>query len=135
MEEEKVLSEIPWMIDMTALDASLDENQSVTFKEGVHFDFNDDISLNTTRINTAEDKRSPSTPRHRPSSTKSILKSPSSDRSITSEVTTETRIDDLENSVTKLESTSQQILALLKKSTNVAPAPNSSEVQESGDTT
>ena len=45
MEEENAITEIPWMIDMTALDASLDENQSVTFKEGVHFDFNDDISL------------------------------------------------------------------------------------------
>ena len=133
MEEDKALTDIPWMIDLTALDASLDENQSVTFKEGVHFDFNDDISLNTTRVTSPKEKQSVSTTRTCSTSTKSILKSPSSDRSVTSEVTTETRLDDLESSVSKLESTSQQILALLQKGANVAPAPSSAVAQGSGD--
>ena len=48
--EESAVSSIPWMIDLTALDTSLDESQSITFKDGAAFDFKEDISLNTTRI-------------------------------------------------------------------------------------
>ena len=133
MEEENAITAIPWMIDMTALDASLDENQSVTFKEGVHFDFNNDISLNTTRIHSPIDKPSVSTSRTCSTTTKSILKSPSSDRSITSDFTTKTRLEDLESSVSKLESTSQQILAILQNGKNAAPASSTEDAQGSGD--
>ena len=48
--EEDVISNIPWMIDLTALNTSVDETQSVTFQDGAAFDFIDTLSLNTTRI-------------------------------------------------------------------------------------
>jgi len=48
--EESAVSNIPWMIDLTALDTCLDESQPVTFKDGAAFDFKDDISLNITRV-------------------------------------------------------------------------------------
>ena len=132
IEEEKSIAAIPWMIDLTALDNSLDENTSVTFRDGVNFDFNDEISVKTTRVTDKEGTSS----KHRPNSpknTKSILRSPSGDRSVTSEVTTETRLDDLESTVCELRSTSQQILALLQKNTNVAPASSQQATTGSGD--
>ena len=48
--EESAVSNIPWMIDLTELDLSLDESEAVIFKGGAVFNFKDDISLNTTRI-------------------------------------------------------------------------------------
>ena len=48
--EESAVSNIPWMIDLTELDLSLDESEAVIFKGGAVFNLNDDISLNTTRI-------------------------------------------------------------------------------------
>ena len=50
--EETVVSSIPWIIDLTTLNTSLDETQSVSFKDGAVFDFIDDFSLNTTRVPT-----------------------------------------------------------------------------------
>ena len=125
--EEKAISDIPWMIDLTALDNSLDENISVKFQEGVNFDFNEDISLTTTRIIEGDGKSPTKTRTTSTKGTRSILKSPTGDRSVTSEVTTETRLDDLESTVSELHTTSQQILALLQKKTNAAPAPSQKE--------
>ena len=115
------------------LDNSLDENISVKFQEGVNFDFNEDISLTTTRIIEGDEKSPTKT---RPTSTRgtrSILRSPTGDRSVTSEVTTETRLDDLESTVSELRTASQQILAILQNKTNVAPASSQKETTGTGD--
>ena len=129
--EESAVSSIPWMIDLTELDTSLDESQSVTFKDGAVFDFKDDISLNTTRVpakvSIIEQSLASSPNRPLPVS---ILKSSPDAMTVTSEFTTETRIGDLETSVEKLTSDTNEILNLLKaqtKATNVAPASGSGE--------
>ena len=108
--EETVVSIIPQIIDLTALDTSLDKTQSVTFKDGAAFDFKDDLSLNATRVpakfSTVE--QSPgSIPTRLPVS---ILKFSPDTMTITPEVTTETRIEDLETSVKQLSSDTSEIL-------------------------
>ena len=74
--EESAVSNIPWMIDLTALDNSLDESQSVTFKDGAVFDFKEDISLNTTHVpaKASTIEQSPASSPNRPLPA-SILKS------------------------------------------------------------
>ena len=129
--EESEVSNIPWMVDLTALDTSLDESQSVTFKNGAAFDFKDDISLNTTRVPATANTvtQSPATSPNRPPPT-SILKTSHDAMTVTSEFTTETRLGDLETSVEELRNNSSEILNLLKaqnKATNVAPASGSGE--------
>ena len=129
--EESAVSNIPWMVDLTALDASLDESQSVTFKDGATFDFKEDISLNTTRVPAKDSTvtQPPVSTPNRPPPT-SILKTSPDAMTVTSEFTTETRIEDLETSVEKLTSDTSEILNLLKaqnKATNVAPASGSGE--------
>ena len=129
--EETEVSNIPWMIDLTELDIGLDENQAVKFKDGIHYNFDDGISLNTTRVH---DKSSTShdnftSPPKKPRQPISILRNSPDDRTITSEVTTESRINDLEMSVTDLKGMSLQILALIKsqKSTNSNSSDSISE--------
>ena len=115
------------MLDLTALDTSIDETQSVTFQDGAAFDFNDTLSLNTTRIpGTASLSHATSPPR----ASVSILKSSPDSMTVTSEVTTETRIEDLETSVEKLTNDTSEILSLIRaqaRATNVAPASGSGE--------
>ena len=125
--EEDVISNIPWMIDLTALNTSIDEAQSVTFQDGAAFDFNDTLSLNTTRVNgTAPLTHATSPPR----APVSILKSSPDNMSVTSEVTTQTRIEDLETSVEKLTNDTSEILSLIRAqaiANNVAQASGSGE--------
>ena len=128
--EEDEISNIPWMIDLTALDNSLDETQSVTFQDGAEFDFNDTLSLNTTRLNGTTTSSTTNSP-PRASAPVSILKSSPDSMTVSSEVTTETRIEDLETSVEKLTNDTSEILTLIRaqaaRANNVAPASGSGE--------
>lgn len=125
--EEDEIANIPWMIDLTALDTSVDETQSVTFQDGAAFDFNDTLSLNTTRVNGTTPITQATSPTRAPVS---ILKSSPDSMSVTSEVTTQTRIEDLETSVEKLTNDTSEILSLIRaqaQTKNVAPASGSGE--------
>ena len=125
--EEDEIANIPWMIDLTALDTSVDETQSVTFQDGAAFDFNDTLSLNTTRVNGIAPITQATSPTRAPVS---ILKSSPDNMSVTSEVTTQTRIEDLETSVEKLTNDTSEILSLIRaqaQTKNVAPASGSGE--------
>ena len=115
------------MIDLPTLDTSVDETQSVTFQDGEAFDFNDTLSLNTTRINGTTPITQTTSPTRAPVS---ILKSSPDSLSVTSEVTTQTRIEDLETSVEKLTNDTSEILSLIRaqaQTKNVAPASGSGE--------
>ena len=125
--EEDEISNIPWMIDLTALNTSVDETQSVTFQDGAAFDFNDTLSLNTTRVNGTTALSNPTSPTRAPVS---ILKSSPDSMTVNSEVTTETRIEDLETSVEKLTNDTSEILSLIRaqaRAASVAPASGSGE--------
>ena len=116
------------MIDLTALDASLDKTQSVTFKDGAAFDFKNNLWLNTTQIPAKVSivEQSPGSSLTR--LPVPILESSPDAMTVTSEVTTETRIEDLETSVEKLSSYTSEIFTLLRaqtKATNFAPASGS----------
>ena len=115
------------MIDLSALDTSVDETQSVTFQDGAEFDFNDTLSLNTTRVNGTTALSNPTSPTRAPVS---ILKSSPDSMTVNSEVTTETRIEDLETSVEKLTNDTSEILSLIRaqaRANSVAPASGSGE--------
>jgi hypothetical protein len=125
--EEDEISNIPWMIDLSALDTTVDETQSVTFQDGAEFDFNDTLSLNTTRVNGTTALSNPTSPTRAPVS---ILKSSPDSMTVNSEVTTETRIEDLETSVEKLTNDTSEILSLIRaqaRAASVAPASGSGE--------
>ena len=97
------------MVDITALNTSVDETQSVIFQDGADFDFDDALLLNTTRVpGTQSPGNSP------PRAPFSILKSSPDAMTVNSEVTTERHIEDLETSVEKLSSDTSEILTLLR---------------------
>ena len=115
------------MIDLTTLNTSVNETQSVTFQDGAAFDFNDTLSLNNTRVpGMAAQSQATSSPR----APVSILKPSPDSMTFTSEVTTETRIEDLEISAEKDSSGTSEILTLLRaqsRVTNFAPASGAGE--------
>ena len=99
------------MIDLTALNTSVDETQSVTFQDGASFDFNDTLLLNTTRVSGTTAQSQATIP---PRAPVSIIKSSPDSMTVTSEVTTDTRIEDLNISVENLSSDTSEILTLLR---------------------
>ena len=91
---------------MKSLKDPITEDAEVTFGDGNYFDFNDEISIRTTRFtDSVDDKFGPVTPPKATVSTSSspisILKS-SSSKLVCSEISTEYRIEDLESSMNNL---------------------------------
>ena len=99
--EESVMANISWLIDASHLDDEGSDTE-VSFKSGVHFNFADDISVNTTRINTTGNNTPPSKGSSSPASPPSILKTPSDSMTISSDITTESRIKVLESGMEQI---------------------------------
>ena len=74
-----------------------DSESTVTFKSGVNFNFDEEMSVKTTRV--TQDTEMSSSPPSVSNQCKSILKSPGDASSINSEITTDTRIKSLESSL------------------------------------
>jgi hypothetical protein len=115
--EEEAVKNISWLINIDELDDDSIESK-ITFTDGVHFNFNDEVSVNTTRISGTDSLPSPLTQNDNPRSPiTSVLKS-SSSTSVTSEMTADSRIKSLESGM-------EQILNFLKTSTtNNSPKVN-----------
>ena len=115
-EDEADASNIPWLLDLGILDDD-DDGAEVKFTGGVNFNFNDEVSVKTTRVadGTKEDDNTKITSPGRKTNS-SILKSPSDVCSINSAITMDTRMN-------TLETTLDQILVFMKttqvKSTNI----------------
>ena len=91
---------------MKSLKDLITEDAEFTSGDGNHFDFNDEISIKITRFaDSVDDKVGPFTPPTATPSTSSlpisILKS-SNSKSVCSEISIESRIEDLESSMNSL---------------------------------
>ena len=138
LSEERELANISWLIDMGDLESPIAEDTEVKFGDGDHFNFNEEVSIKTTRFELdSPGKDGTSTPS--PSTTRtantsrspvSILR-PSCAKSIASEITNDSRIDDLENGVANLTGKLDQILNKIMSndkqspSEQVSPSPSS----------
>jgi len=112
IDEEKEIVALPWHIDMRALKSPISEDSSVKISDRNQFNFNDEVSIKTTRF--ASDEKSTtsagsamSTPPQRknvaaPTSPVSILRT-AGGLSVYSEVSQETRyLGDLKSNVTNI---------------------------------
>ena len=107
--KEKELANLSWLIDLGDLESPIAEDSEVTFGNGDHFNFNDEVSIKTTRfasdtlIKDCTSTPSPSTARTANTSMSSVsILRPSCAKSIASEITNDSRIDDIENGVANL---------------------------------
>ena len=106
-EDEAEAANIPWLLDLDKLDED-EEAAEVKFTGGVNFNFNEDVSVKTTRVTECtQDGNTPNTPSPVRKSNFSILKSPSDACSINSAITMDTRM-------TTLETTLEQILVFMQ---------------------
>ena len=113
--EEEAVKNIPWLVNIDELDDDSIESK-ITFNDGVHFNFNDEVSVNTTRISGTDSLPSPLTQTENPRSPiTSVLKS-SSSTSVTSEMTADSRIKSLESGM-------EQILNFLKTANTASHSP------------
>ena len=104
--EKAAIESLPRLIDMKSLKDLITEDAEFTSGDGNHFDFNDEISIKITRFaDSVDDKVGPFTPPTATPSTSSlpisILKS-SNSKSVCSEISIESRIEDLESSMNSL---------------------------------
>ena len=91
--EEEVIANISWLVDLDKLDN--DSDGAISFQSGVHFNFAEEVSVKTTRLNTEEEPNSPiGISNSRPP--QSILRSPSDSLTVNSDITTESRLKSLE---------------------------------------
>ena len=100
------------MTDLTTLNESVEKTQSVTFKDGGAFNFNDNMSI---YIICMRDTYHPtSTFQHCTESPASILRSSLKNLgSVSSKVTLDTGVGDSETSVNQIPSNTSEILKLL----------------------
>ena len=106
-EDEAEAANIPWLLDLDKLDEDEDAAE-VKFTGGVNFNFNEDVSVKTTRVTEGtQDDNTNNTPSPGRRSNFSILKSPSDVCSINSAITMDTRM-------TTLETTLGQILVFMQ---------------------
>ena len=97
--EEEEMANISWLVDTTEVDD--DSDTAVTFQSGVHFNFTDDISVKTTRIETDSGMTSPER-KSKPKPPQSILRSPSDSLTVNSDITTESRLKTLESGMEQI---------------------------------
>ena len=97
--EEQEMANISWLVDTNMLDD--DSDAAVSFQSGVHFNFAEDISVKTTRIDTESGLNSPAG-KSKPRPTQSILRSPSDSLTVSSDITTESRLKSLESGLEKI---------------------------------
>ena len=95
-EDIEAVANIPWLLDLQNMEDPESES-TVTFKSGVNFNFDEEMSVKTTRV--TQDTEMSSSPPSTSKQCKSILKSPGDASSINSEITTDTRIKSLESSL------------------------------------
>ena len=95
-EDIEAVANIPWLLDLQNMEDP-DSESTVTFKSGVNFNFDEEMSVKTTRV--TQDTEMSSSPPAVSNQCKSILKSPGDASSINSEITTDTRIKSLESSL------------------------------------
>ena len=106
-EDEADAANIPWLLDLDELDED-EEAAEVKFTGGVNFNFNEDVSVKTTRVTeSTQEGNTTSTLSPGRKSTPSILKTPSDACSINSAITMDTRM-------TTLETTLDQILVFMQ---------------------
>ena len=86
--EESVIANIPWLVDMSTIGDD-ESDTEVSFKSGVHFNFDEEISINTTRLGTAGIKSHLSKEGNDPKSLPSILKTTSDCMTVSSEIITD----------------------------------------------
>lgn len=97
--EEQEMSNISWLVDTNMLDD--DSDAAVSFQSGVHFNFAEDISVKTTRIDTESGLNSPAG-KNKPKPPQSILRSPSDSLTVNSDISTESRLKSLESGLEQI---------------------------------
>ena len=136
VEEEKVAN-LPWLIDLTSMDTVQESDRPTQeninpIGSGVSFNFEDGCSLKSTRLTPSkQDKKTSITT---PPRSRSILKSSSlfsrstEDSTVTSYITTDTRLQALEVNMGTLGGTMGHVISLIEdiKATNL----NSSTTNE-----
>ena len=95
-EDIEAVANIPWLLELQNMEDPESES-TVTFKSGVNFNFDEEMSVKTTRV--TQDTYISSSPPPTSNQCKSILKSPGDSSSINSEITIDTRIKSLESSL------------------------------------
>ena len=138
LSEGKELSNLSWLIDLGDLKSPIAEDSEVIFGDGDHFNFNEEVSIKTTRFEAdspTKEGTSPSSPST--DRTASTSRSPvfilrtSCTKSIASKITNDSRIDDLENGVTNL--TGKLDLILNKMMSNDMKSPSLSSDGDGAD--
>ena len=102
----------------------ISKDAEVTFGDDYHFNFKEEVSIKTTRFADDDNAKSPSTPstnNSTGSSPSSILKSNSS-RSVASEITTDSHLNDLETGMGSLTGKLDQIFAKIMGSPPDSPS-------------
>ena len=129
LSEERELANISWLIDLGDLESPIAEDSAVKFGGGDHFNFNEEVSIKTTRFEMdSPGKEGTSTPSPSTARTASTSKSPvsilrpSCAKSIASEITNDSRIDDLENGVANLTGKLDQILNKIMSNDKQSPS-------------
>ena len=88
-----------WLVDTNTLDD--DSEAAISFQSGVHFNFAEDISVKTTRVDTESGLNSPAR-KGKPEPPQSILRSPSDSLTVNSDITTESRLKSLESELEQI---------------------------------
>ena len=108
-DDEKDVADIPWLLDIKDMNDDEDET-AIKYANGVNFNFDEEVSVKTTRI-TEDLNENSATPSPVRKKNISILRSPSDACSINSAITMDTRM-------TTLESTLDKILNFMQTTTN-----------------
>ena len=108
-DEEKEVANISWLVDMSALD-TLDETTTIEFNDGNGFNFEEEVSIKTTRVQEDKSVSESATNTPKPAS---ILRSGGT--SVTSEMTDHTRLTDLETGMSNLNEQLANITKLLEQ--------------------
>ena len=110
-QEESEVANISWLVDLSSLEP-LDESKEVEFQDGTAFNFDGELSIKTTRSTTSNQDDDDDASHHsHTSKPASILRSAGT--SVTSDMTENTRIDDLECSLARLDTKFDSLIQAL----------------------
>ena len=100
--EEKTIASIPWLIDLSIIDKDTEPGSAVKFGSGAQFNYFKDVSIKSKRVDIHTDTTADSTNDNSNSTSKSMLRNLLDSKSITSEITMDSRIRTLEARVDQI---------------------------------
>ena len=116
IQEEREISNIPWLVAGLNDDENSATAEGVQFQSGINFNFDEEVSIRTTRESGKSDVTSPLSCEDSSKRSKSILRSDSN--TVTSDITTDSRLKCLESGI-------ERIFKFIQTNNTTPPPPQS----------